>query len=145
MSEDHSAIYRQALLTLARDQQYCGTLDGADHRGHACNPLCGDELVVETRVGDEGELVGLRYTIRGCAIASASARLLAEFAPTRSRSELEDGARQLRAALEGEALPPTLELMRPLLTLRGHGSRHACVLLPWRALAASWSEEGSGS
>lgn len=135
MSEDSTSIYKAALLEHARDQRFRGPLEGATLRGRALNPLCGDELVAEARAGASGALDELRYTIRGCAIAQASAHLLARHAPGHSPAQLAEQAEALRAALAGEDLPPELEAMRALLVIRARRSRHACALLPWQALA----------
>ena len=135
MSEDSTSIYRAALLEHARDQRFRGPLEGATLRGRALNPLCGDELVAEATAEAGGALSELRYTIRGCAIAQASAHLVAQHASGHSPAQLAEHAKALRAALEGEELPPALEAMRALLVIRTRRSRHACALLPWQALA----------
>ena len=42
------------------------------------NPLCGDELKVQIRVGDDNRVQALRFSGHGCAISQASASMASE-------------------------------------------------------------------
>ena len=42
------------------------------------NPLCGDELKVQIKIGDGGEVADLRFSGHGCAISQASASMLSD-------------------------------------------------------------------
>jgi nitrogen fixation NifU-like protein len=137
----HDNLYREDLLRLARDPCFRGPLAGASRRATAINELCGDELCVELALTEGGRVAELRCTVRGCAIAAASARLLAELARGADRGELSRWREQFAAMLAGAELPAGLELLRPLLALRGRHSRHGCALLPWRALDLAFDGE----
>lgn len=141
MSDADPTIYREALLRLARDGEYRGPLVDAHRRGRAINPLCGDELVAEAILDAHERIERLHFTVRGCAIAQASARLLAELAVGHDRAELVRWQAQLRAALveQGGTLPGELDRLAPLLVLRGRTSRHACALLAWQGVGELWA------
>jgi nitrogen fixation NifU-like protein len=42
------------------------------------NPLCGDELRVQLKVGDDGRIADVRFSGHGCAISQASASMASE-------------------------------------------------------------------
>ena len=42
------------------------------------NPLCGDELKVQLKVGDDGRIADVRFSGHGCAISQASASMASE-------------------------------------------------------------------
>jgi nitrogen fixation NifU-like protein len=42
------------------------------------NPLCGDELKVQIKVGDDGRVEDLRFSGHGCAISQASASMTSD-------------------------------------------------------------------
>ncbi|MBX3444977.1 MAG: iron-sulfur cluster assembly scaffold protein [Planctomyces sp.] len=54
-----------------------GRLPEATHRGLAVNPLCGDEVRLELRVG-EGRLLDVRFEARGCQVSLGGASLVCE-------------------------------------------------------------------
>lgn len=139
---DADTIYREALLRLARDREFSGPLSDAQRRGRALNPMCGDELVAEATFDASERITKLHFTVRGCAIAQASARLLAELARGHDRDQLARWHAQLRVALADRhaALPEPLEPLSPLLVLRGRASRHACALLAWQGVGALWTD-----
>jgi NifU-like protein involved in Fe-S cluster formation len=141
MTDTDSLIYREALLRLARDPEFRGPLPDAQRRGRALNPLCGDELVAEATFDAHERITTLHFTVRGCAIAQASARLLAELARGHERACLSRWHVQLRAALaeRAVALPPELESLTPLLVLRGRANRHPCALLAWQGVGELWA------
>ena len=68
-------LYKEILLDHFNRPRNRGELEGADVVEHLNNPLCGDEVTVYARLGEELEV---RFTGRGCAISQASASMLAE-------------------------------------------------------------------
>jgi nitrogen fixation protein NifU and related proteins len=42
------------------------------------NPLCGDELKVQLKVGDDGQITDVRFSGHGCAISQASASMASD-------------------------------------------------------------------
>src|SRR5208283_4719550 len=47
---------------------------------HDTNPLCGDEVTFQVKVGDGGTMREVMFTGKGCAISQASASMLTELA-----------------------------------------------------------------
>jgi len=72
-------IYREVILDYYRNPRNFGKLDPHDIAAHDTNPLCGDEVDIEIRVGD-GKISDIKFSGRGCAISQASASMLTELA-----------------------------------------------------------------
>ncbi len=73
-------IYRELILDYYRNPRNFGKLDQFDIDSHDSNPLCGDELTMQIKVGDGGKMEKIMFTGRGCAISLASASMLTELA-----------------------------------------------------------------
>ncbi len=112
-------LYGGVILERFRHPRHFGELPGADAMHEDVNPLCGDRLRVELRLGAGREIEAIRFQGDACAIATASADLLAEM-------------------VEGRSAPDALRLERDaLVTALGapiRASRLACVSLPLAVL-----------
>jgi nitrogen fixation NifU-like protein len=53
-------------------------LERVDREFHDLNPLCGDELTVQLRIGDDGEIEDIRFSGHGCAISQAAASMASD-------------------------------------------------------------------
>ncbi len=71
-------MYREVILEHYRHPANYGTMEDATFTAEGQNPLCGDELTVQIRVGDDGRVAGVRFTGHGCAISQASMSMLSE-------------------------------------------------------------------
>lgn len=124
-------LYDRAFVTLAGSPRGAGTLDGPAITVRKSNPLCGDEIELDVRL--DGKRIGnVAHRTKGCAIAHASAALLAELAPGLEA----EGARALAGALEAALARrgPLPEGLQALAEVRLLPSRRRCALLPWSAL-----------
>lgn len=116
-------LYSDVILERFRHPRYFGELDAPDAAHEDVNPLCGDRVRIEVRLdgGRPPEIEAVRYRGDACAIALASADLLAEMVEGRSVGEAArvDGER-LVAALQAEIRPSRLRCVTlPLDVLRG--------------------------
>ena len=112
-------LYGGVVLDRFRHPRHFGELPGADAVHEDVNPLCGDRLRIELRLGPEREVEAVRFQGDACAIATASADLLAEM-------------------IEGRSVTEALRLERDaLVTALGapiRASRLPCVSLPLAVL-----------
>jgi nitrogen fixation NifU-like protein len=104
-------LYGDVILDRFRHPRYQGSLDAPDASFEDVNPLCGDRVRVEVRLngGQGGEVEAVRYRGDACAIALASADVLAEMVegrPAREAARLDRNA--LVAALGAEIRPSRL-------------------------------------
>lgn len=128
------AIYQQALKDLA--QAAHGARQLANHDGEAKRdtPLCGDRVKIEV-ARDGGRITALAQQTRGCLLCRASASALALRAPGLAPEEIESATRALRGMLTAGGAPPAAwPELAVFLPVRGHPSRHGCVLLPFDTL-----------
>ena len=72
------ALYREAILDHYKHPHNFGELDEADLEFEDTNPLCGDELRVQLKTGDDGRIETVRFSGQGCAISQASASMVSD-------------------------------------------------------------------
>jgi len=70
-------LYRDYILEHYRRPHNFGVLDNATTTAEGANPLCGDRIALQLRVTD-GQIAGVGFTGRGCAISQASTSLLTD-------------------------------------------------------------------
>jgi len=126
-------IYQDHVLDHYEDPYHRGHLATATHAHEDDNPLCGDQVHVELRIGPDGKVEEAWFDGEGCCISQASASMLMEAIEGKSVKELQD--------FRAEHM---LELFGPRLT----PNRQKCCLLPWRvvqaAIFAPRDEKGNG-
>lgn len=130
-------LYRDMVMDHARRPRNSRALERPDLRACVVNPLCGDELSVEVAL-DKERIRAVRFHVRGCAIATASASMLSEQLEGLTLKEAVSMEQSFLAALEDReaTLPEELEALTPLLTLRDYPNRQSCARLAWDALRA---------
>jgi nitrogen fixation protein NifU and related proteins len=72
------ALYREQILDHYKHPHNFGELDDADLEFEDTNPLCGDELRVQLKTGDDGRIETVRFSGQGCAISQASASMVSD-------------------------------------------------------------------
>jgi nitrogen fixation NifU-like protein len=73
-------IYRELILDYYRNPRNFGKLEKYDIDAHDTNPLCGDEIDMQIKVGDGQKIEDIKFSGKGCAISQASASMLTELA-----------------------------------------------------------------
>jgi NifU-like protein involved in Fe-S cluster formation len=130
------ALYQEALLRLARAGVGAGRLEAPDGRAERDNPLCGDEVAFDVRLGGD-RIAALAHRVRGCVLCQAAASVLGSAGIGRTAAELATAQAAVVAMLEaGGAVPgEPWTAMAAFQPVRAVPSRHRCVLLPFEALA----------
>ena len=124
-------FYKEIVLDHYQRPRNRGELENADIEEHLNNPLCGDEVTVYANLGN-GKLDEVAFTGRGCSISQASASMLAERLPGKSREEAE---KEIEAFLEMMRTEEREEL-EDLVALKGivqTPNRIRCATLAWDA------------
>jgi nitrogen fixation NifU-like protein len=104
-------LYSDVILDRFKHPRYLGELPAPDAVHEDVNPLCGDRVRIEVRLepGPRGGVEAVRYRGDACAIALASADLLAELVEGRPLAEaLGVDRERLLGALETEIRPSRL-------------------------------------
>jgi len=74
-----SDMYRQQILDHYKNPRNYGELEDPTFTHVGENPMCGDEIRVDVRLGEDGEtLEAVRFRGDGCAISQASASMLTQ-------------------------------------------------------------------
>jgi len=73
-------IYRELILDYYRNPRNFGKLEKFDIDARDTNPLCGDEIEMQIRVGEGQKIEEIKFIGKGCAISQASASMLTEMA-----------------------------------------------------------------
>lgn len=116
-----SDLYREQILDLYENPLNYGELDPHDFSYEEDNPLCGDVIRIDVRLGEDGRIAAVGWSGDGCAISQASASLLTEHVKGMTLDEIK--------ALESQAL---LDLLGIPLSM----ARVKCALLCMKVLKA---------
>jgi nitrogen fixation NifU-like protein len=89
MSELDQQLYREVILDHYKNPRGHGALEPADAYAEGQNPLCGDEVSIFVRFGDDGDTIDeIGFEGRGCAISQAATSMLTEMVKGRKASEV---------------------------------------------------------
>jgi nitrogen fixation NifU-like protein len=82
-------LYREVILDHYKNPRGHGALEEADAHAEGQNPLCGDEVSISVRFGDDGDTIeDIGFEGRGCAISQAATSMLTEMVQGRKASEV---------------------------------------------------------
>ncbi len=105
-------LYRELIIDRYKNPLYRGVLDPHDITFEDSNPLCGDHIRIDLRVGEDGRVSEAAFDGHGCAISQASADLLLESViglPTGSitglRTDTINGRSKHWIVVEHESIP----------------------------------------
>jgi nitrogen fixation NifU-like protein len=110
-------LYREIIIDHYKNPSYRGHLDPHDISFEDDNPLCGDHIQIDLRVGPDGRVTEARFDGKGCAISQASADLLVESIVGKTLEEVKALSKQDVLDLLGIELGP-VRLKCALLSLK---------------------------
>jgi nitrogen fixation NifU-like protein len=126
-------LYQERIVALAKAKTGAGKLAAPTKSARRDNPLCGDRVTIDVKMGEDGKIAELAHQVRGCLLCQASASALASVAVGRDTAGIEKIRLDAERAIgreEGEAAEP----FAAFAPVKSHKSRHECVLLPFEAL-----------
>ena len=134
----NAPLYTVEILRLAASLPEPVQLDRTDGKAEARSPTCGSVVSTAVRLSPDGRIDAISQTVQACAFGQASAALIAQQAPGRSRAEVSQMLDDLTAWLSGRAeSPPHGSGFEALSPARPRPARHPAILLPLRALDAA--------
>ena len=110
-------LYREVIIEHYKNPGFRGKLDPYDISFEDSNPLCGDHIQIDLRVGADGVVTDARFDGHGCAISQASADLLIESIIGKPLEEIKQLNKQNILDLLGIELGP-VRLKCALLSLK---------------------------
>ena len=81
-------LYREVILDHYKAPRNHGVLEPHDAIAEGQNPLCGDEVTVSVRFGQDDVIEDVGFEGRGCAISQAATSMLTEMVKGRSATEV---------------------------------------------------------
>ena len=131
-------LYGDLILDHYRSPRHRTPVSHADVEAEEFNPFCGDRVILQFKLDDEGRIVEVGAQSEGCSIIQASASMLADLALGKSLAELEGLSRRFRTMMRGELSAGETEGqlgdLNSLQVVRQFPVRIKCALLPWTAL-----------
>lgn len=134
-----AALYQEMILDHYRRPRNKGELVDADTSVTMKNPLCGDEIALHVRFGEES-VDDLKFSGRGCSISQASASMMTQIVKGRSVEEIDVLCARFRDMVMGDtaaAGDDTLGSLRSLSGVSRFPARVRCALLAWNALESA--------
>ena len=133
-------LYQTMILDHNKNPRNFGPIASPTGQADGHNPLCGDELTVYVQVEDD-RVTDVSFEGSGCAISTASASLMTEFAKNRSLAEIETGFERFHELV---TTSPSVDIDIPELGklavfsgVREFPVRVKCATLAWHTLRAA--------
>lgn len=143
MASDLSDLYQEILLEHNRRPRNFRTLDDATHQADGFNPLCGDQISLQLKVGDD-KVNDVGFQGHGCAISRASASLLTQAVKGATSDEALAMFDEFHKMLTEPDAELDIELLGDLEMLAGviaYPTRIKCAILAWHTLKAAMDGE----
>lgn len=139
---DLDQLYRDVILDHYREPRGREPIEHVDVTTEGMNPLCGDEVELNLRVGEDGTCAGLQVASMGCAISVASGSILHDLVDGVSLEEAQRIVAAVKAVMHGAEMPtdPDLGEFDSLEGVKLFPVRIKCALLPWTTLDEALSE-----
>jgi len=85
---DFEDMYREVILDHYKNPRNYGALEEPHAHAEGQNPLCGDEVAISVRFGEDGQTIeDVRFEGRGCAISQAATSMLTDLVKGRKSEE----------------------------------------------------------
>ena len=82
-------MYREVILDHYKSPRGHGLIENADAQAEGQNPLCGDEVTISVKFGEDGETIeDIGFEGRGCAISQAATSMLTELVKGRTATDV---------------------------------------------------------
>ncbi len=144
--DDLRDLYQSVILDHNKSPRNFGSLEDADHSADGYNPLCGDKLTLQLKLDDDDRVIDVRFSGMGCAISTASASLMTEFARGKTKAEILQTKERFHKLLTGnpseQADIPDLGKLAVFSGVREFPARVKCATLSWHTMQAALDGDG---
>lgn len=129
-------LYREVILDHYRTPHGADAIDNPAVKVEGFNPLCGDELVMELSIDDDGRISELHIEPNGCSISVASASMLAQQLTGKTLEDAIALKETFKSVMRGENWPEGQDFgdLEALEGVKNFPVRIKCALLAWMTL-----------
>jgi nitrogen fixation protein NifU and related proteins len=138
-------LYNELILDHCRHPRHFGPLTNPTHTAHGFNPLCGDDIEIFAQI-DNGLIVKLQFTGKGCAICLASASMMAVLLKDKTMNEANHLFELFHTLLTTDNPKPNSQILGKLEVLanvKKYPMRVKCATLPWHTLKAALTQKAN--
>lgn len=134
----NEAVYSRALMDHVDNPDYKYKMDDPTLSHEGINPSCGDDLILDVKLADDGTIGEVSWTGHGCAVSQGSADMMSDLmvgeTPERARELCHLFGQMIRGEQkQPEALEP-LDEASSLESISHMPARVKCAELAWRTL-----------
>jgi nitrogen fixation NifU-like protein len=144
--DDLRDLYQSVILDHNKAPRNFGSLEDANRTADGYNPLCGDKLTLQLKLDADERVVDIRFSGMGCAISTASASLMTEFARGKTKAEILETKNRFHALLTGNPNEPgcadELGKLAVFSGVREFPARVKCATLSWHTMQAALDDGG---
>ncbi|OLP18441.1 SUF system NifU family Fe-S cluster assembly protein [Leptolyngbya sp. 'hensonii'] len=132
-------LYQQVILERYKKPRYKGKTDPVHRQQRGHNPSCGDTIELTLKLNEAGtQIEEVRFEGEGCAIAMASADLMAEALRGKQVDEALEMVQRFQAMMKGQAeFPQELRKLNVMQGVSQFPVRIKCATLTWHTLKAA--------
>lgn len=132
-------LHHQVILEHAKKPRHRGQTNPVHREAQGHNPFCGDAIELTVRLNQAGDTIEeIKFEGSGCALALASADLMADALPGRSIDEALELVQRFRNMMKGQAeFSQDLQKLNVMQGVSQFPVRIKCALLSWHALKAA--------
>ena len=131
-------VYSRALMDHVSNPDYKYKMEDATYSHEGINPSCGDDLVLDVRLGDDGTIAEVSWTGSGCAVSQGSADMMSDLmvgeTPEHARELCHLFGRMIRGEETDASVLEELDEAAELESISHMPARVKCAELAWRTL-----------
>jgi nitrogen fixation NifU-like protein len=132
-------LYQQVILEHYKKPRHKGKTSPVHRQQRGHNPSCGDTIELTLQLNDAGDIIeDVKFEGEGCAIAMASADLMAEALRGKQVSEALSMVQRFQKMMKGEdEFPKELRKLNVMQGVSQFPVRIKCANLTWHTLKAA--------
>lgn len=141
-------LYRETILDHYRNPRNRTSLPNADICAKGNIPFCGDEVIIQIKLNDEGLVQDIGFSGQGCSISQASASIMTERLKGKTLEQVEVLIELFNRMMLGKELSrheqEELRDLKAMLGVRKFPIRIKCALLAWTAVKEGTKDHRAG-
>jgi nitrogen fixation NifU-like protein len=132
-------LYQQVILERYKKPRFKGKTDPVHRYQKGHNPSCGDTIELTLKLNESGDRIeDVKFEGEGCAIAMASADLMAEAMRGKSLDQALEMVQRFQGMMQGkDEFPPEMKKLNVMQGVSQFPVRIKCATLTWHTLKAA--------